>query len=213
VSIRLETGEVVALVGPNGAGKSTLLKTIFGLLTPTAGKIFLRGDDITGMRPNKIVRLGMCFVPQSDNTFPSLTVLENLEMGAYIRSDDYNDTLHEIYAMLPTLREKRKHRVRNLSGGERQMVAIGRALMLKPQVILLDEPTAGLAPKVISEILEKVRSIKEAGVGVLIVEQNVIGALEISDRAYVLNMGETRFEDKGERILSNPEIRSLYLGE
>jgi ABC-type branched-subunit amino acid transport system ATPase component len=212
VSIRLEPGEVVSLIGPNGAGKSTLLKTVFGLLTPTSGGVFLGGAEITGMRPDRIVRLGMCYVPQTDNTFPSLTVLENLEMGAYARSDDYSATLQEIYEMLPTLREKRKQRVRNLSGGERQMVALGRALMLEPRVVLLDEPSAGLAPKVANEIFQKILHIKNTGVAVLIVEQNVMGALEVSDRAYVLSMGETRYEDTGRNILSNPEIRTLYLG-
>lgn len=212
VSIRLEPGEVVSLIGPNGAGKSTLLKTIFGLLVPTAGSVYFRGSDITGMRPDKIVRLGMCYVPQTGNTFPSLTVLENLEMGAYARSDDYTASLQEVYRMLPLLKEKRKRRVRTLSGGERQMVAIGRALMLDPRVLLLDEPTAGLAPRVANEILDKIQRIKEVGMSILIVEQNAIGALEISDRGYVLSMGEKRYEDTGKGILSNPEIRALYLG-
>ena len=212
VSLRLEPGEVVSLVGPNGAGKSTLMKTIFGLLKPIAGSVYFQGEDITGLRPDRIVRLGICYVPQADNTFPSLTVLENLEMGAYARSDDYTATLEEVYRTLPTLEEKRKHRVRTLSGGERQMVAIGRALMLEPRVLLLDEPTAGLAPRIAGEIFNKVLRIKESGVAILIVEQNVVGALKISDRGYILSMGETRYEGTGAGILSNPEIRALYLG-
>lgn len=212
VSLRVDAGEVVSLVGPNGAGKSTLMKTIFGLLKPTEGNILFQGEDITGLRPERIVRLGICYVPQTDNIFPSLTVLENLEMGAYIRSDDYSATLQQIYELLPTVKEKRKHRARTLSGGERQMVAIGRALMLEPKVLLLDEPTAGLAPRVSKEIFERIEHIKEGGVAVLIVEQNVFGALGISDRGYILSMGENRYEDTGEGILSNPEIRELYLG-
>lgn len=213
VSCRVEEGEIVSIIGPNGAGKSTLMKAILGLLKPTQGKIFFKGKDITGLYPNEIVKEGICYVPQVDNVFPSLTVEENLEMGAFIRKDDYKKKMNEIYQIFPDLKEKRKMRAKKLSGGQRQMVAIGRALMLDPDLLLLDEPSAGLAPRLVQIIFHKIIQINQTGISILMVEQNARKALQISHRGYVLVMGRNRFEDTGEALLNNQEIGKLYLGE
>ncbi len=212
VYIKVNKGEIVSIIGPNGAGKSTLIKTIFGILKPTKGKIILDDQDITGLNPDKIVREGMCYVPQIDNVFPSLTVEENLEMGAFIRNDDYRGRIKEIYEIFPDLKQKRRQRVGKLSGGQCQMVAMGRALMLDPKVLLLDEPSASLAPNLVEMIFEKIVEINRAGVAILIVEQNARVALELSDRGYILAMGRNRFEDTGEALLNNEEVGKLYLG-
>ncbi len=212
VYIKVNKGEIVSIIGPNGAGKSTLIKTIFGILKPTKGKIILDDQDITGLNPDKIVREGMCYVPQIDNVFPSLTVEENLEMGAFIRNDDYRGRIKEIYEIFPDLKQKRRQRVGKLSGGQCQMVAMGRALMLDPKVLLLDEPSASLAPNLVEMIFEKIVEINRAGVAILIVEQNARVALELSDRGYILAMGKNRFEDTGEALLNNEEVGKLYLG-
>ena len=212
VSITVEHGETVVVIGPNGAGKSTLLKTIFGLLRPAQGTVCLHGEDITGMSPEKIVRMGICYVPQVDNIFPSLTVLENLEMGAFIRKDDLGTSLREVYKRFPVLEDKKRVKAGKLSGGEQQMVAMGRALMLNPRVLLLDEPTAGLSPLLVQEMFQKIQEIKENGVSTLIVEQNAAEALKYAERGYVLAMGKNRFHDTGEKLLSNPEVGKLYLG-
>lgn len=212
VSIYVDPGEMVAIIGPNGAGKSTLMKTIFGLLKPRVGRILLEGEDISGLRPDKIVKKGMCYVPQSDNIFPSLTVMENLEMGAFIREDDFSDSLEEVFNRFPILKERRNQRAGSLSGGEQQMVAMGRALMLKPRVLLLDEPSAGLAPKMVDEIFEKIAEVRDSGVAVLMVEQNAKKALMYADRGYVLAMGENRYEGRGEELLNDPDVGRLYLG-
>ncbi|HDN84696.1 MAG TPA: ABC transporter ATP-binding protein [Candidatus Aerophobetes bacterium] len=213
VSCRVGEGEIVSIIGPNGAGKSTLMKAILGLLKPSEGRIIFNGRDITGKDPDQIVKEGICYVPQSDNVFPSLTVDENLEMGAFIRKDDYKKRMDEIYQIFPDLKEKRKTKARKLSGGQRQMVAIGRALMLDPKLLLLDEPSAGLAPKLIQMIFDKIIKINQTGISILMVEQNARKALEVSHRGYVLAMGRNRFEDTGEALLNNEEIGKLYLGE
>jgi ABC-type branched-subunit amino acid transport system ATPase component len=212
VSIELGDKEIVSIIGPNGAGKSTLLKTIFGILTPREGVVELHGEKVTGLSPDKIVRRGMSYVPQLDNVFPSLTIQENLEMGAFIRTDDYRDKLHEVYDLFPLLKERRNQKVGSLSGGQRQMVAMGRALMLDPKVLLLDEPSASLAPLLVGMIFEKIMDINKTGVTILIVEQNARETLKISDRGYVLAMGRKVFEDTGNAILANEEMGKLYLG-
>jgi len=200
------------IIGPNGAGKSTLLKTIFGLLTPKKGSVKLQNDVITGLSPDRIVRKGMGYVPQVENVFPSLTVHENLEMGAFIRTDDYRDKLNEIYTLFPILLDRKTDKVGKLSGGMRQMVAMGRALMLDPKVLLLDEPTASLSPLLVGMIFEKIIDINKTGVAMMIVEQNAREALKISDRGYVLVTGRKVFEDNGKALLENEEIGKLYLG-
>jgi neutral amino acid transport system ATP-binding protein len=212
ISMRVDAGEVVTLIGPNGAGKSTLLKTIFGLLVPTEGRIRFEDTDITGFKPPTLVRRGMSYVPQVDNVFPSLTVQENLEMGAFVRGDGLAERLEEMYTFFPTLRLKRKQRVGGLSGGERQMVAMGRALMLDPRLLLLDEPSAGLSPRLVGMVFEKMAEINQTGVALLIVEQNARRALRLSHRGYVLASGQVRLEGKGDQLLSDEEVGRLYLG-
>lgn len=212
VSIELEPEEIVSMVGPNGAGKSTLLKTIFGLLTPKKGSIKLQNEEITGFRPDRIVRKGMGYVPQVENVFPSLTVHENLEMGAFIRAGDFRDKLDEIYALFPLLLKKRTEKVGKLSGGMKQMVAMGRALMLDPKVLLLDEPTASLAPILVGMLFEKIVEINRTGVAMIIVEQNARETLRVSHRGYVLAMGRKVFEGSGLDLLKDEKIGKLYLG-
>ncbi len=212
VSVELKEKEVVSIIGPNGAGKSTLLKTIFGLLRPRGGVVELIGAEVTGLSPDRIVRKGMSYVPQVDNVFPSLTIQENLEMGAFIRTDDYGDKLKEVYELFPLLQERRDEKVGKLSGGQRQMVAMGRALMLDPKVLLLDEPSASLAPILVGMIFEKIIDINKTGVAIMVVEQNARETLNISDRGYVLAMGRKVFEDTGKAILENKEVGKLYLG-
>jgi ABC-type branched-subunit amino acid transport system ATPase component len=212
ISMRVEPGEVVTLIGPNGAGKSTLLKTIFGLLPPTEGLMRFEDADITGLKPPALVRRGMSYVPQVENVFPSLTVQENLEMGAFVRADSFAERLEEMYAFFPTLRLKRKQRVGSLSGGERQMVAMGRALMLDPRLLLLDEPSAGLAPRLVGMVFEKMAEINRTGVALLIVEQNAREALRLSHRGYVMASGQVRLEGKGDQLLHDEAVGRLYLG-
>lgn len=213
VFVKVNEGEIVSIVGPNGAGKSTLLKTILGLLKPREGKVILEAEDITAWEPDRIVRKGICYVPQTDNVFASLTVEENLEMGAFIRKDNYQNQIQEVYTIFPDLEERRKDRAGKLSGGQRQMVAIGRALMLEPKIILLDEPSASLAPKLVRLIFQKITEINRSGVGILMVEQNIREALRIADQAYVLAMGRNRFHDTGQALLNNQEVGKLYLGD
>jgi len=212
VGIRLESGQIVSVIGPNGAGKSTLLKTIFGILKPTNGKISLKDEDITGLKPDKVANKGISYVPQVDNVFPSLTIQENLEMGAFIRDDDYSQRLNEIYELFPILGDRRKQKAGQLSGGQRQMVAMGRALMVDPQVLLLDEPSAGLSPKLVDMIFEKIMDINKTGVSMIIVEQNAREALKMADHGYVLAMGRNVLDDSGEALLANEEVGQLYLG-
>ncbi len=212
VNLSLDEGKIVSVIGPNGAGKSTLLKTIFGLLQPRNGKISFKGEDITGLKPEKIVQKGISFVPQVENVFPNLSVQENLEMGAFIRSDDFSHKYKEIYELFPVLEEKRKQKVGHLSGGQRQMVAMGRALMLDPEIILLDEPSAGLAPLLVSNIFEMIKEINSNGISIIIVEQNAKKALKMADHGYVLAMGENVLDDTGAALLANEDIGRLYLG-
>jgi ABC-type branched-subunit amino acid transport system ATPase component len=212
VNLQVRVGEIVSIVGPNGAGKSTLLKTIFGLLRPRQGTVMLNNQDITGLKPETIVRRGISYVPQVNNVFPSMTIQENLEMGAFIRTDDYTQRIEQVYELFPILRERKKDKVGQLSGGQRQMVAMGRALMLDPQVLLLDEPSAGLAPLLVSHIFEQIEVINATGVAIVIVEQNARQALKMANYGYVLAMGRNVLDDKGKSLLENEEIGRLYLG-
>lgn len=212
VSIAVDASEIGVIVGPNGAGKSTLLKALFGLLQVTQGEILLSGKDITNIAPEKLVRRGMAFVPQEHNVFVSLSVQENLEMGAFSKSGPLDGILSEIYRIFPPLRDKRDQPAGELSGGQRQMVAIGRALMVEPTLLLLDEPTAGLSPLYMGEIFERIIDINRSGVGVLMVEQNARQALSIADRGFVLASGQNRFTDSGQNLLDNEEVARSFLG-
>jgi branched-chain amino acid transport system ATP-binding protein len=200
------------IIGPNGAGKSTAMKAIFGMLNITAGRIVLEDREITGLAPDKVVTEGVCYVPQVGNVFVTLSVQENLEMGAYLRKDDFRGRMDEIFTMFPDLAEKRRQPAGSLSGGQRQMVAMGRALMLEPKVLMLDEPTAGLSPKYRGEIFETVKTINATGVPILMVEQNAKQALGIADRAYVLVDGENRVEGTGAELLADREVARMFLG-
>jgi ABC-type branched-subunit amino acid transport system ATPase component len=213
VSVRVEDCEIVSIIGPNGAGKSTLVKTVFGLLNTWEGNIVFAEEDITGLSPEQIVRKGMCYVPQVDNTFSTLTVQENLEMGAYIRDDDFRPRIEEIFELFPDIEDRRRTRVDKLSGGMRQMVALGRALMLDPQMLLLDEPSAGLAPLVVDMIFDRIKAINQQGVTLLIIEQNARKALENSDRGYVLVDGKNRLDGPGPELLADEQIGELFLGK
>ena len=212
VQIRVKSGEIVSVIGPNGAGKSTLLKTIFGLLRPRSGRVTLMDEDITGLKPDRVARKGLSYVPQVDNIFPSMTIHENLEMGAFIRTDDYGQRLDEVYALFPILRGRKGHKAGQLSGGQRQMVAMGRALMVDPKILLLDEPSAGLAPVLVADIFEKIKEINATGVAIIIVEQNAREALKIAAYGYVLAMGRNVLDDSGDALLVNEEVGRLYLG-
>jgi ABC-type branched-subunit amino acid transport system ATPase component len=212
VSIAIEKGHVVTIIGPNGSGKSTLLKAIFGLIKPKKGQVLFQGKDITGLAPETVVRRGLCYVPQSSNIFPSLSINENLEMGAFIRTDDFRQRLEEMYLLFPDLAGRRKDRAGTLSGGQRQMLALARALMLDPALLLLDEPSAGLAPSMVGSVFEKILGINRSGVAILLVEQNAREALQLSSWGYVLASGRNQLEDRGENLLSNPDVTRLYLG-
>jgi ABC-type branched-subunit amino acid transport system ATPase component len=212
VSIQVKQGEIISIIGPNGAGKSTLLKTIFGCLKPRNGKVTLRDENITGLKPEKIVKKGISYVPQVDNVFPTLTIQENLEMGAFIRTDDFSGRLDEMYELFPILKERRNQKVGQLSGGQRQMVAMGRALMLDPQVLLLDEPSAGLAPKFVSMIFQRIKDINNTGVSLVLVEQNAREALGMSSRGYVLATGKNVLDGEGKALLEDEKVARLYLG-
>ncbi len=211
VSLSVREGEIVTLVGPNGAGKSTLIKTIFGLLTPRRGRVVLRGEEISGREPHSITRRGMSYVPQLDNVFPSLTVEENLEIGSLERSRT-RSRIGDMYDVFPRLGERRSQTAGTMSGGERQMLAMARALMPKPHVLLLDEPSAGLAPAFVEATFDKVREINEVGVTIVMVEQNARRALAMSDRGYVLDLGQNRFQGAGRELLEDPKVAELYLG-
>jgi ABC-type branched-subunit amino acid transport system ATPase component len=211
VSIRVVEGEIVTVIGPNGAGKSTLIKTIFGLLHPRAGRIEFRGRDIVNLKPHECAQLGLSYVPQLDNVFPTLTVEENLEMGSLDTSTTDAQT-ERMYGLFPRLGERRTQAAGTMSGGERQMVAMARALMPDPQVLLLDEPSAGLAPAFVDAIFEKVEDINRQGVTIVMVEQNARRALRMSNRGYVLDLGQDRFEGPGHELLDDPKVAELYLG-
>ncbi|ASC72139.1 ABC transporter protein [Halomicronema hongdechloris C2206] len=212
VNLRVAPGEIVVIIGPNGAGKSTVLKSLFGLATVRQGKIFFQGQEITRLRCDRMVRRGICYVPQTNNVFASLSVQENLEMGAFVRDDDYRPQLEQVYELFPPLRKKHQQPAGTLSGGQRQMVAMGRALMVQPQLLLLDEPTAGLSPLFVQQIFDIIGTINQLGVSLLIVEQNAKQALQMADRGYVLTMGQNRYEDTGQNLLNNPQIADMFLG-
>ena len=212
VSVSVEPEEIVAIIGPNGAGKSTLLKTIFGLLPARQGRIVFQGEEITNQPPDRIVGKGISYVPQTDNVFPSLSINENLEMGAYIRQDNVSERLEHVYGLFPDLASRRRDNAGKLSGGQRQMLALARALMLDPKVLLLDEPSASLSPKMVGSLFEKIREINQGGTAILLVEQNAREALSFSSRGYVLATGENRLEGEASGLLSNEEVAKLYLG-
>jgi branched-chain amino acid transport system ATP-binding protein len=211
-TIGVERGEIAVIVGPNGAGKSTAMKAVFGMLPLREGRIMLDGRDITALSPQERVLAGMGFVPQSNNVFKALTVEENLEMGAFIRRDDPRETMEQVFTLFPILKEKRRQPAGELSGGQRQQVAVGRALMTKPQVLMLDEPTAGVSPIVMDELFDKIIEIARTGLSILMVEQNARQALNIADKGYVLVGGRNRFTDTGEALLADPEVRRSFLG-
>jgi neutral amino acid transport system ATP-binding protein len=212
VNLKLAEGELIAIIGPNGAGKSTLAKAICGLLPPHTGKILFRGENIAGLKPNQIVQKGMCYVPQIANVFRSLTVEENLEMGAFIRNLPLKELKDQIFHAFPRLAERRKQRAGTLSGGERQMLAMGKALMLQPSLMLLDEPSAALSPVLVNDIFAKIQEINQSGTSIILVEQNARKALAMADRGYVLDSGRDRFEGPGPDLLNNPKVGELYLG-
>jgi ABC-type branched-subunit amino acid transport system ATPase component len=214
VSLKMEEGQMVSIIGPNGAGKSTVLKTIFGVLQARKGRISYHGEEITNLSSAVLLRKGLSFVPQGRNLFPLMTVRENLELGAYIRSDKkgIESDIERMYGMFPLLKEKRNQRAGSLSGGEMQMLEMGRAMLLSPQLMLIDEPSLGLSPKMASEVFNKIDEIKEKGATILIVEQNADRSLRMSDYAYVLEMGKNRSEGPAEQIRNDDEIKKLYLG-
>ena len=211
-TISVESGEIAVIVGPNGAGKSTAMKAMFGMLDLRGGSVLLNGEDITSLPPQHRAQRGMGFVPQTQNVFTSMTVEENLEMGGFIRGDDFSDTIEEIYDLFPVLREKRAQPTGELSGGQRQQVAVGRALMTQPKVLMLDEPTAGVSPIVMDELFDRIIDVARTGIAILMVEQNAKQALAIADRGYVLVQGENRYTDSGAALLVNPDVRRAFLG-
>ena len=208
----VKDGELVGIIGPNGAGKSTLLKAMFGLVTIRSGTVVLRGEDITGLKAHALVRKGVGFVPQTENVFPSLTIEENLEMGLYQAPKKFAERFDFVASLFPALAERRKQRAGSLSGGERQMVAMGRALMMEPSVIFLDEPSAGLSPALQDEVFIRVRQINRAGVSVVMVEQNARRCLQICDRGYVLDQGRNAYTASGTDLANDPKVIELYLG-
>jgi neutral amino acid transport system ATP-binding protein len=212
INFRVAPGELVAVIGGNGAGKSTLAKTIFGLLTPHQGEITFRGQKISGLKSDRIVRQGLCYVPQIANVFKSLTIEENLEMGGFIGNINLKQAKEKIFVMFPRLAERRKQRAGTLSGGERQMLAMGKALMLDPDLLLLDEPSAALSPLFVTNVLEQIKKINENGTAIVLVEQNAKKALAMCDRGYVLDTGVARFEGKGVDLLNDPKVIETYLG-
>tara|TARA_B100000945_G_scaffold30133_1_gene20709 strand:+ start:511 stop:1242 length:732 start_codon:yes stop_codon:yes gene_type:complete len=216
VSIEVYEKEIVTIIGPNGCGKSTLMKTIFGLLRPSSGSIEFMIDnimtEIQNYETENLIKIGLSYVPQSENVFPSLTIKENLEMGSFINEEGIAESINSMYELFPVLNEKQDDPADQLSGGQRQMLAFARALMLKPKLIILDEPSAGLAPNLVASVFDTIKKIHESGVSILMVEQNAKAALEISNRGYVLATGENKATDSGKKLLQNKEIASLYLG-
>lgn len=211
-SISVQKGEIAVIVGPNGAGKSTAMKAIFGMLDLRAGNIIFDGKDISDLKPQERVKSGMGFVPQTHNVFTSMTVMENLEIGGFTNQENLSKNISEVFKLFPVLEEKQKQLVGELSGGQRQQVAVGRALMTNPKLLMLDEPTAGVSPLVVQELFEKITSIARTGIAILMVEQNARQALEIADNGFVLVQGENKYTDKGSKLLSNKEVRKAFLG-
>lgn len=211
-TISVDKGEIAVVVGPNGAGKSTAMKAVFGMLNLRKGRVTLGGRDITHLSPQDRVLQDMAFVPQTHNVFAGMTVEENLEMGAFIRTDDFSGTMEQVFDLFPILKEKRSQFAGELSGGQRQQVAVGRALMTQPSVLMLDEPTAGVSPIVMDELFDRILEIKRTGIAILMVEQNARQALEIADKGYVLVSGANRYTDTGEALLANPDVRKSFLG-
>ena len=211
-TINVNKGEIVAILGPNGAGKSTAMKAMLGLLNLKSGNVLIEGEDISKLSPQERVKKGISFVPQTRNVFAELTVRENLEVGAFLREDDVLKVIKEIYDLFPILRDKKDQVVGQLSGGQRQQVALGRALMIRPSVLMLDEPTAGVSPIVMDELFEHIVKVKKTDVAIIMVEQNAKQALSISDRGYVLVTGENKFEGSGKELLNDPEVRRSFLG-
>ncbi len=211
-SVDVNEGEIAVIVGPNGAGKSTAMKALLGMLQLKQGKVRFRGKDISGLSPQDRIAEGIAFVPQTNNVFTSMTVRENLEMGAFLRDDDIDSTIEQIYDLFPILRDKRRQLAGELSGGQRQQVAVGRALMSRPAVLMLDESTAGVSPIVMDELFDRILEIRETGVAILMVEQNARQALNIADRGFVLVVGENRHTDSGQALLADPEVRRSFLG-
>ncbi len=211
-TLTVEKGQIAVIVGPNGAGKSTAMKAVFGMLPLREGRVTLDGDDITSLSPQDRVKRGMGFVPQVNNVFPTMSVQENLEMGAFIRDDDFRDTMEQVFDLFPILKEKRRQNAGELSGGQRQQVAVGRALMTQPKLLMLDEPTAGVSPIVMDELFDRIIEVARTGISILMVEQNARQALEIADKGYVLVQGENRYTDTGKALLADPEVRRTFLG-
>ena len=211
-SISVKKGEIAVIVVPNGAGKSTAMKAIFGMLDLRAGNIIFDGKDISDLKPQERVKSGMGFVPQTHNVFTSMTVMENLEIGGFTNQENLSKNISEVFKLFPVLEEKQKQLVGELSGGQRQQVAVGRALMTNPKLLMLDEPTAGVSPLVVKELFEKIISIAKTGIAILMVEQNARQALEIADNGFVLVQGENKYTDKGSKLLSNKEVRKAFLG-
>lgn len=211
-TIAVERGEIAVIVGPNGAGKSTAMKAVFGMLGLREGSIRLDGEEINHLSPQDRVIKGMGFVPQNSNIFASMTVEENLEMGAFIRTDDFSETLEQVYDLFPILRDKRRQVAGELSGGQRQQVAVGRALMTQPKVLMLDEPTAGVSPIVMDELFDRIIEVARTGIPILMVEQNARQALEIADKGYVMVQGRNAYTDTGKNLLADPEVRKSFLG-
>ena len=211
-TITADEGEIAVIVGPNGAGKSTAMKAVFGMLNIHTGSVKLDGEDITALSPQARVAKGMAFVPQTNNVFPTMSVEENLEMGAFLREDDIKVTMEQVYTLFPILKDKRRQNAGELSGGQRQQVAVGRALMTQPKLLMLDEPTAGVSPIVMDELFDRIIEVARSGISILMVEQNARQALNIADKGYVLVQGANRFTDTGEALLANPEVRKSFLG-